>query len=350
MEKPRYRENSGRGLSFSASCHTSNAPYRPRGANRTIYIMDQAAYLRGQDRPGQSGLPPLPDDGARAGLRPLPVPIPASAPAPRHQRVDGHARICFSRAGIHDLYQRAPCRMLFPDTEAGEAPLAVMITTSGGLTGGDRIRLDISALPGARGTVTTQAAEKLYRVLPDEADIHIETRIEVAEDAAIEWLSQEAIIFDRSRLRRSLDIRLTGNARLLGVEMMMMGRDAMGEIFSTGLIHDAWRIRRDGRLIWADALHIERKGDESPSPFGMGNARALATLVYAGPDAASHLDLARSLAPAPDGGATLINDILIIRLMNKDGMALRAAASTALSALRTATLGAPSRLPALWTI
>ena len=276
--------------------------------------------------------------------------VPAPSLPPRHQRVDGHARIRFSSHGVGDLYQRAPCRMLFPDREQGEAPLAVLITTSGGLTGGDRVRLDIEAEPEARGTVTTQAAEKLYRVLPGEADIRIDTRIEIARGAVVEWLSQEAIIFDRSRLRRSLDIRLHGDARLLGVEMTMLGRDAMGERFTTGLVHDRWRIWRDGRLVWADALHLERAGAASPGPrFGMGEARAMATLVYAGAAAASHLDLARALAPAPWGGATAMHDLLILRLIDRDGMALRAAAVRAVTALRAAALGSPARLPALWT-
>lgn len=276
-----------------------------------------------------------------------PVRMPEKA---RHQRVDGHARIRFSRAGLDDLYQRAPCRLLFPDGDKGDFPLAVLLTTSGGLTGGDRIRLDFSVGANARGTVTTQAAEKLYRVLEQDADIRIHTRIDVARGGVAEWLGQEVILFDRSRLRRMLEIDLEADARLLAVEMVMFGRDAMGETFERGLVHDAWRLRRDGRLIWADALHLE--GDcaaQAGLPYGFGEARAMATLLYAGPDAAAHLELARELAPAPYGGATCLNDVLILRLIDRDGMALRSAVMRAASALRAATIGAPSRLPALWT-
>ncbi len=63
----------------------------------------------------------------------------------------------------------------------GTFPQVVSITTSGGLTGGDRIALDIRVEADGCGTVSTQAAEKLYRVLPDDPDIRIQTRIDIAE-------------------------------------------------------------------------------------------------------------------------------------------------------------------------
>lgn len=272
---------------------------------------------------------------------------PPASPS-RHQRVDGAARVAFGTDGIRDLYQRSPCRLLFPDTEPSDLRQAVSITTSGGLTGGDKVRLEIAVDAHARGTVTTQAAEKLYRVLPDDPDIRIETRIEVGEAGVCEWLAQEAILFDRSRVRRSLHVDLGPAARMLAVESLVFGRSAMGESFTTGLIHDAWRIRRNGRLIWADALHID--GDfaaVADRPFGFGGARAIATIVYAGTDAADHLELGRTLAGAPSGGATAM-DLLILRLIDHDARALRDRVIRAASALRTAALTLPPRLPAVW--
>jgi len=266
-----------------------------------------------------------------------------------HQRIDGAARIVFGVRGISDLYQRAPCRLLFPASEDGGFPEAVSITTSGGLTGGDRIKLDIGISPGSQGTVTTQAAEKLYRVLPEDRDIRIETRIDVDDEGRCEWLAQEAIAFDRTRFRRRVEARLKRSSRLLAVESVVFGRIAMGETFSSGLIHDEWRIWRDGRLLWADGFHAD--GDFkllSARPFGLGTARAMATLVYAGADAADHLDLARTLANPVSGGATYLDGLLILRLMDRDPQALRAAVMRSASAMRAATLGLPARLPAVW--
>lgn len=268
----------------------------------------------------------------------------------RHQRLTGLSRVVFGPGGVADIYQKAPCRLLFPDAAAGEFPLAVSLTTSGGLTGGDRVAVQVVVEPGACGTVTTQAAEKLYRVLPDDPDIAVETQLAVGAGGRCEWLGQEAILFEGTRLRRRLEADVAGNGALLAVETVVFGRSAMGEAFTQGLIHDAWRVRRDGRLIWADTLQLS--GDIAAlgaQPYGLEGARALATMLYVGRDATQHLDLARSLAPAPHAGATSFDEVLLLRWAAPDAQVLRTQVMAAAQALRAAVFGLPARLPALWT-
>jgi len=273
-------------------------------------------------------------------------------PAGRHQRVDGAARIAFTaRAGLADLYQRAPCRFLFPDGPAGDPPQAVSITTSGGLTGGDRLRVELAIGENAAATIATQAAEKLYRALPGEADTRIDTHVSVGPGGWGEWLGQEAILFDGARVRRGFEAEIAGDARLLAVESLVFGRGAMGEEYRHGRVHDSWRIRRDGRLVWVDVLRLD--GDVAGTmalPFGFGEARATATIVYAGADAATHVDLARGLVPVGvRGGATCLDRLLIVRMLSVDPAALKQAVIRMAGALRAAAGGWTDRLPAVWT-
>ena len=163
-----------------------------------------------------------------------------------HQRVDGEARIAFrrgsdGRTSLADLYQRAPCRVMFPATEPDEPVQAVLLTTSGGLTSGDRTRVAIEIGAGSRATLTTQAAEKIYRALPSTGDAIVQVDMDVAEGAWAEWLAQETIVFEGSRLRRSFAADIATTAKLLAVESIVFGRTAMGEQFDTGLLHDGWR-------------------------------------------------------------------------------------------------------------
>lgn len=268
---------------------------------------------------------------------------------PRNQRLDGHARLRFGPQGLVDLYQRAPCKLLFPVSDDASWHEATSLTTSGGLTGGDRIRLDLSVESGGRLSVSTQAAEKLYRVLPQEADIVIDTHIDIAAGGRMEWLAQEAIAFDRTRFRRRLTASMAGDARLLAVESLVLGRLAMGETFSAGLLHDEWRIRRDGRLIWADGLHVEGADlAASDGRFRFGGAKALATLLYAGPDAASHIDAMRALLPET-GGATCMGDLLILRLCDSDPARMKAGLMRLCAAMRRAAFGRAEQMPAMWT-
>jgi urease accessory protein len=278
------------------------------------------------------------------------------AVARQHERADGAARIEFKvgpdgRTVLGDLYQRAPCRALFPAVECGEPTQAVLLTTSGGLTGGDRTEVHIEIRRGARATVTTQAAEKLYRALAQDPDTRILVRMKVAAGGWAEWLAQETIVFEGARLRREFHADVDPTARLLATETLVLGRTAMGERFETGLIHDSWRIRRAGRLVWADALHLE--GDITEvlaAPFGFGTAVACSNVVYVGEDAAARLPQVRELlgncrVPA---AATAFDGLLLTRLLSDDAAALRAAVVALVGGIRQLTAALAPRLPRVW--
>lgn len=268
------------------------------------------------------------------------------------ERGDGAAELVFAGRGpgngLLHLYQSDPCRVLFPRAEPGHPPTAVLLTTSGGLAGGDRLRLAFAAREGAAVTITSQAAEKVYRALDDECRIDVE--IDVG-NAWLEWLPQETILFDGAKLSRRTRIATTPGSRLLASEMLVFGRIARGEHFASGVLHDAWRITRDGRLVWADALRLE--GDITAAlarPASFDGARAVATAVYVARDAATHLETARALLePAKSwAAATVVNDILLARFIGRDAAAVRRDLTAYLCGLRQAAGGWPPHLPRVW--
>jgi urease accessory protein len=280
----------------------------------------------------------------------------ARSVANAHQRVDGEARIAFRRradgeTALGDLYQRAPCRVLFPTTEAGEPVQSVLLTTSGGLTGGDRTRVSVEVGAQAQATITTQAAEKIYRALPNTGDAVVQVDMRVDGGAWAEWLAQETIVFEGSRLRRLFTADVAASGRLLAVESIVFGRTAMGEYFDTGMLHDGWRIRCGGRLVWADALHLE--GDVRKlraAPFGFGSTAACSTVLYAGADAPQQLGEARRLLRecALPCGATSLDGIMLVRIMADDASELRATVMKLIAGIRQAAASLPARLPRVW--
>ena len=277
-------------------------------------------------------------------------------PPHAHQRVDGEARITFRRrsdgtTALADLYQRAPCRVLFPTTEPDEPVQAVLLTTCGGLTGGDRTQVAASVEPHARATITTQAAEKIYRALPNSGDAMVKVAMQVGDGAWAEWLAQETIVFDASRLRRLFTAEVAATGKLLAVESIVFGRTAMGETFNNGMLHDSWRIRRGGRLIWADALHLD--GDLKrlrTTPFGFGTSVACATLVYVAGDASQQLGEARRLLSGCSllCGATSLDGIMVVRIMADDAAELRVAVMKLIAGIRSTAASLPARLPRVW--
>src|ERR1700761_3398088 len=70
------------------------------------------------------------------------------------------------------LHESGSLRVRFPSPEA-EGLSAVFVNTAGGVAGGDRFDIDISTGAGARLSVTTAAAEKIYRAPGPAAELSI---------------------------------------------------------------------------------------------------------------------------------------------------------------------------------
>jgi urease accessory protein len=132
----------------------------------------------------------------------------------------------------------------------------------------------------------------------------------------------------------------------MAAEMLVFGRAARGEVFARGALHDRWRVRRDGRLLWADALRLaDPAGSARETRFAVNGAGALATLLLAVPDAASYRETARELAA---GGASVVAPgLLVVRWADEAG-AVRNGLGAAITVLRAAAFGHPARLPRLW--
>ena len=225
-----------------------------------------------------------------------------------------------SRLG--DLRQEGSLRALLPRPR-GTALEAVLLNTAGGLTGGDRMRLEARAGAGARLVLSTQAAERAYRA-PGEAAARVETRLCAEAGGRIDWLPQETILFDGARLERRLSVTLWGDATALLVEPILFGRLARGEEVRSGAFADRWELRRDGRLLFADRLRIG--GDMAGTLDRMavaGGARAMASVLFAGPAAASHLGAVRAMLPRAAGASLIEDGLLLVRLLAPDGFALR---------------------------
>lgn len=269
------------------------------------------------------------------------------------QRVRGVGRLGIGRRDganrISALYQEGAARIRFPDIVAGAPLEGVLIATSGGLTGGDRMDWTIDVGPGASASLTTQASEKTYRSRAGTAEVAV--RLAAGDGARLSWLPQETILFDRSALRRSIEADIAADSRLLLAEAFVFGRTEMGESVRSIRLTDRWRIRAGGALVHAEDFRVA--GDAAAilsAPATGGGRSAFATLLLAGEDGEAMLRPLRDLFDAfPDvaAGASFwrIGETgkLLARLAAKDGYCLRKALQPALALLN----GAPG-LPKIW--
>lgn len=173
-----------------------------------------------------------------------------------------------------------------------------MINTAGGLTGGDRLSWTLGAGDGARLICASQACERIYRSCDGEP-AHLSVRIDAGKGARVNWIPQETILFDGCALDRSLEADLAPDASLLVVEALMFGRAAMGETVRRLSLKDRWMIRRDGRLVFADAVSFagDDMADQLRRRAVARGHRALATVVLVAPDAERRLGQLRDRFP-----------------------------------------------------
>lgn len=248
---------------------------------------------------------------------------PADAAPPR---AIGGLRLSVSQergaSQIRTLRQSGSLKMLFP-RPAGTALEAVVLNTSGGLTGGDRMQIAVEAEAGAHVTLSSQAAERAYRALGG-ARAEVSLELKAGPGARIDWLPQETILYDGAGLSRSLQAELAGDARLLLVEPVIFGRTAMGEVIRSGSFRDRWQIRRAGELVFADSLTLADDMARQLARSGVaGGAGAMASVLFVGPDAAARLTGLRMLLPATAGCSLIRDGVLFTRMLAGDGFDLR---------------------------
>lgn len=284
------------------------------------------------------------------------LPSEPHSPAWR-QEVRGHADIRFARSDaitrLAHLAHHEPLRVLFSQPAQGDVAQATLVNMSGGLIAGDALDIHFAVDENAAAICVASAAEKIYRSTGDTS--HIRVDLHAAQNSWAEWLPQETIFFNGARLARTTRLHLAQGARILAGEFLVLGRIASGETVTDGYLRDAWEVRQDGRLIWADALRIDGNfAAIENARAGLNGARALATLVYAGADASEMLEPARDLQQTSTAGvlasATCVNAVLVMRWLAMEPQILRAGLGNFWAAFRYQAAGLPAALPRIWHV
>jgi urease accessory protein len=260
-------------------------------------------------------------------------------------RARGEARASFSRIGATTkparVFETGGLRLRFP--KATGACEAVLVNTGGGMAGGDRAAINLTLDEGADVLATTQSAEKIYRAETEAT--RVETHLTIGANASLSWIPQETILFDRANLARRLDADVAGDGTLLAIESVVFGRLASGEAEITARLHDRWRIRRDGKLVFADELRIENAATVLERPAVGRGARAIASFLFMAPDTEAALEKIRAVFEAQssgdgaplEAGASALDGFVVARALSPDPGRLRRCILAVMMALRGST-------------
>ena len=229
-------------------------------------------------------------------------------------------KMCRGESAIDRLRTSGATKVAFP--RRIDAIEAIILNTSGGLTGGDRFEASAIAGRQTRLVLTTQAAERAYRSRSGLA--RVSTRLDIDDGATLHWLPQELIVFDGAAIERRLDINVAPLAEALIVEPIVFGRLAMGETRISGTFRDRITLIKGGTPIYRDRIDLSGPiTHRLDRPATAGGMSAVATVLYYGSAAELHLPQLRALLPSSAGVSIVAPGLLILRLLAEDAFLLR---------------------------
>ena len=256
------------------------------------------------------------------------------------------------RSLLRDNCHSGPLRVqkaLYPEGEA--VCQAIVLHPPSGIAGGDHLRIAARVGASAHAQLTTPGAGKWYRSAGAEASQTLD--FSVAENATLEWLPQETIVFDGARSRMDSRIALSGGSRYLGWEILCLGRRAAGERFAHGHLNLHTRIERQGNVVWLERGQLDGNDPLLDSISAWAGTSVCATLqatVAEGFEVAPLLSACRALEPADQAlhGITALRGLLVARYLGHSSKAARLWFVSLWQLLRPALLGRVALPARIW--
>jgi urease accessory protein len=261
-----------------------------------------------------------------------------------------------ARTILAERSHHGPLRLLKPLYPEGERCChAVIVHPPGGIVAGDVLDVNVAVDADAHGLVTTPGAQKWYRSLGSDA--HASTKLRLVDNAMLEWMPQETIVFDGAFARQSLHIDLSNDARFFGWEIVCFGRTASHEQFNNGSFRQTIRLHRNSLPIWVEHSVVAGGDPLLQSPLGWGGMPVSATawlVRTARAGDASDMDmlsmLRKALADCEHAAASNPTDgFFVIKAIGESAESVRELLIKLWSEVRFAVFGIEPQRPRIWS-
>lgn len=238
-------------------------------------------------------------------------------------------------------------RAFYPETLSGPCHV-YLLHPPGGLVGGDQLSVNVQAGPGAQVLITTPAANKYYRSAGEIA--LVQQNFRVSEDASLEWLPQDNIVFEGALGRQQTRVDLVGNARFVGWEITALGRPAASEGFRNGFFNSKLDVWRDDKPLFIERTLFSDANQMLSAAWGMRDASVAGTMIVVGayPDSISVIREMWGSAGVNDAYVTQLNGALVCRYLGHRADLARVVFEQVWSILRPQALSREAHPPRIW--
>lgn len=231
-------------------------------------------------------------------------------------------------------------RAFYPEADY---PHLYLLHPPGGVVGGDRLELSVDMGPGSHGLMTMPGATKFYRSAGERACLT--QHFTLAAGSTLEWLPQGNIFFPGANVAIDSEFTLQDGARLLGFETLCFGRPVMDEGFDGGKLNSRLRITLPGGPGLFERLHIDGGQLDKLGGYPL-NATFFAT--PATDEMLAGVREILSKAKLPAAGASLLDTLLVVRLLDHDNQRLQHLLHRMWILLRPMMLGRAAVAPRIW--
>ncbi len=257
------------------------------------------------------------------------------------------------RTVLRERAHVGPLRVLKPLYPEGDAVChAVLVHPPGGIVEGDSLAISVTVDAGAHAVITTPGAQKWYRSAGRVAQA--DTRIAVADAASLEWMPQEAMVYDGARARQRFTIALAPSARFFGWEMLCLGRTTRGERFLSGEFRQGIHLVRAGTdaPLWRESMVLAGSDPLLASPLGWRELPVAATAwIAVGVDEVARvLAIVRdALGDQPLAAASTPGDgLIVIKALGEAPEAVRNLLIAVWKGIRLQVFGREPQIPRIW--
>ena len=239
-------------------------------------------------------------------------------------------------------------KALYPEGDA--VCHTIILHPPGGVASGDKLKINAELAHDAHALLTVPGAGKWYKAGNGVGAFqHIELR--AYDNAVLEWLPQETIIYNAAQAEWHTKIELAESANYAGWEIICLGRQACGETFNEGQLHQRLQIYRSDRLIWGEYSTLKGGDTLMTSPVGLRNCPVFANFVIAaGATPQSVLESCRTLSPEDGGyhGVTALPEVFVSRYIGHSAQAARHYFEALWAELRPWYAGIAAQRPRIW--
>jgi urease accessory protein len=268
----------------------------------------------------------------------------------------------FEKAGeatrITERSHHGPLRLLKPLFPEGDQNChAVIVHPPGGIVGGDSLTTTLIVDEGAHAVATTPGAQKWYRSTAVGASAT--TTLRLHNNAALEWIPQEAIVFDGAIAQQDLHIHLADSSKLFAWEMLCLGRSARNERFLNGRFSQQIRIFRNDGLLWQERTRLSGDDLLLTSPLGWGGNSVSATAwIATGQDDHAQMSadtemlasIREALADSAHAAASNVAPgFFLVKVAGEDAESVRELLIGVWSRIRFDVFGLEPQRPRIWS-